>query len=151
MRKYRLAHPSKVKKWRRKFYLEHQGEEKARGKEWRLANPEKMKAVKKKWNLAHPKKVKARHKKWFLAHPEKVREINKKRKAKRKNLGFIPLNDYFVGSEGHHINYNYVIYIPKGLHRSIWHSLTLGIGMDEINKKAFKFLKEADGDFSRDR
>lgn len=137
-----LAHRDRIKEYKRKYYLAHWEEEKARGKKWRLAHPEVMKKLTRNWQLAHPEKVKGRNTKYQLAHPEKVRNNNRKQMARRRNFGFIPLNDYFIGAEGHHINYNYIIYIPKKLHRSIWHSLTLGQNMDKINKKAFEFLKK---------
>jgi len=153
-KKWRLAHPERAKAVSRKYYLAHREELKeyrlahskkkiAYDKKYYLVHSEKRKARAKEGYLAYPEKVKARTKKWQLENPEKVREIIKRSSAKRRhNFGFIPLNKYFPGSEGHHINYNYIIYIPKKLHRSVWHSLTLGRGMNKINKKAFKFLKE---------
>ena len=65
---------------------------------------------------------------------------DRKVKAKRKGLGFIPLNNYFEGSEGHHISQNFVIYIPEILHRSINHSIWTWQNMNVINKLAFSFL-----------
>ena len=70
--------------------------------------------------------------------------------AKRRQLGFIPLNVWFEGSEGHHIDGERVIYIPKVLHRSVWHSINLGINMDKINRLAFNYLQleiEADAQY----
>jgi predicted nucleic acid-binding Zn ribbon protein len=61
---------------------------------------------------------------------------------RRRGYGFIPLNNYFYGSEGHHINHDFVIYIPEELHRSVWHRQTTWQGMDEINKLAFKYLHD---------
>lgn len=63
-------------------------------------------------------------------------------KAKRRVLGFIPLNSWFVGCEGHHINKSDVIYLPRKLHRSIWHNQWTGQGMAEINALAGAFLTE---------
>jgi len=167
MQEYRLSHQKDIGKYR----LSHQEERKAYNKGWVSSHPEKAKAGKKKWRLEHPLELKAYNEKYYLAHlkkakayakkhylkypdeakayekkyrltnPEKVKEIQRKHKAKRRNFGFIPLNEYFLGAEGHHINFNYIIYIPKKLHRSIWHSLTLGISMKQINKKAFNFMK----------
>lgn len=70
-------------------------------------------------------------------------KANSKAHAKRKwNLGFEPLNSWFPGSEGHHVDMVRVIYIPKKLHRSIYHNLNTGKGMEEINKLAFEFLEK---------
>jgi hypothetical protein len=52
----------------------------------------------------------------------------------------IQLNQKFLGSEAHHIMHSVVIFIPRILHRSIWHNFKTGVGMDEINKLAFNFL-----------
>ena len=51
------------------------------------------------------------------------------------------MNDWFPGSEAHHINKNEVIYMPEELHRSVYHELSSGIEMEEINRLAFEFLE----------
>jgi hypothetical protein len=66
--------------------------------------------------------------------------IHKKHNAKHRKLGFIPLNEQFAGSEGHHIDFECVVYIPKELHRSIWHNVWNSKGMTEINDEVFKWL-----------
>ena len=60
--------------------------------------------------------------------------------GKRKNFGFIPLNDWFKGCEGHHIDKEFVIHIPKKMHRSIYHSISENINMDKINFLAMDFI-----------
>ena len=72
-------------------------------------------------------------KQWIKNNPEKWRKIYIKAHNKRRNLDFIPLNEYFKGAEAHHIDEKYVVYIPKELHRSIYHNHNIGQGMDEIN------------------
>lgn len=70
--------------------------------------------------------------------------------AKRKLLGFNPVNTYFGGAEYHHFRseiYGYKdndigIYIPAKLHHSIWHNGNSGQGMKEINKAALLWLAE---------
>lgn len=62
--------------------------------------------------------------------------------TRRKGLGFIPLNSWFAGAEGHHINKFDVIYIPRKLHRSIYHRQRDGRGMAEMNILAGKYLTE---------
>lgn len=54
------------------------------------------------------------------------------------------LNKRFFKSEGHHILSNVVIFIPKDLHRSIYHNMRNGKGMNEINKLTIDYLV---GDF----
>lgn len=61
-------------------------------------------------------------------------------KAKRRALGFVPLNEPFDGCEGHHVDKECVIYLPKVLHCSVRHRQTDGRGMAKINAVAFNFL-----------
>jgi hypothetical protein len=63
-----------------------------------------------------------------------------KQYAKRKSFGFIPLNDYFEGSEGHHIDKEHVIYTEKELHRSVRHKQSNPESMDRINTKVYCWL-----------
>jgi hypothetical protein len=60
--------------------------------------------------------------------------------AKRRRLGCVPVNEPFPGCEGHHIDTEHVIYIPKELHRSVYHCLRSGQGMDTINTLAYEWL-----------
>jgi len=155
-KKYRLAHPKRIKKMNRNWYLSNLERVKKMCKEWSIAHPTKVKESRKKYRLIHPERVKASSKKWRLANsekaneaskkwnianPEKVKKIRRKAKARRKQFGFILLNKSFRGCEGHHIDENYVIYIPKELHRSVWHSVTNNINMNKINKLAFDFWR----------
>lgn len=71
----------------------------------------------------------------------KGKETNQRHKAKHRKLGFIPLNKLFADSEPHHIDKMFVIYIPKELHRSIYHNVWTGKGMMEINTKVFEWLE----------
>lgn len=68
-----------------------------------------------------------------------LRKLNKRRK-----MGFIPLNKRFKNSNAHHINNDYVIFIPKEMHvgKENSHNHYTGQGMKEMNKKAFKYLYE---------
>ena len=112
---------------------------------WQKKHPERVKLIRKKNYNKYPDKAKQATKQWLLKHPEWRREKWRKYSAKReRNLGFIPLNNPFENSEAHHIDRNYVIYIPKEVHRSVYHSIIKNINMDEINTIAFNYLsKEA--------
>lgn len=41
--------------------------------------------------------------------------------ARRKGRGYISVNEYFEGSDGHHIDNEQVVYVPTFIHRSIPH------------------------------
>ena len=79
---------------------------------------------------------------WRQLNPEKVKIMEKKHDAKRRTLGFVPLNSPFEGCDGHHINQSDVIYIPRELHRSISHNQATGRGMEKINALACQYLTE---------
>ena len=140
---------SERKVYNKAYYLAHMEQMKARNKSYNLAHPEYMR----EYRSTHPDRQKINIEKWHLAHPENLKKQQKKYRqtlkgkgtrlkhnAVRRQLGFIPLNEYFKGSEGHHVDRERVIYIPLELHQSIWHSITQNKNMDAINKVAFNFL-----------
>jgi hypothetical protein len=64
----------------------------------------------------------------------------RKSQAKRRALGFAPLNAPFAGGVGHHVDNEQVINMPEALHRSIYHNQNTGQGMAKINAIAYNFL-----------
>ena len=153
-----------IREYRRKYYREHKGEIKKYRKKYREAHKNKIAGYNKKYQFSHKETVSNRNKEYYKLHQEQIKADNKKyyyehhelvlecaRKykqsekgrstqhqyiAKRRNLGFIELNDYFDGAEAHHINKTFVLYIPKEIHRSVWHNVWTGQGMEEINEIA---------------
>lgn len=71
---------------------------------------------------------------------EREKRHNHRINAKRREFGFVPLNEPFLGSVAHHIDKECVIYIPEQLHKSIPHNIHTGKGMFEINDKVFEWL-----------
>jgi len=63
-----------------------------------------------------------------------------RRHKRRRNFGFSPLNGGFDDSHAHHIDYNYVIHIPIGLHKSVFHKMEDGTGMVSINLAVFLWI-----------
>jgi hypothetical protein len=59
---------------------------------------------------------------------------------RKRNLGFVPLNKKFDGADGHHIDKQHVVYIPKELHMSIPHKQTDKKSMEKINELAFNWM-----------
>lgn len=117
-------------------------------KKWRKNHPN----YDKNWKKNHPKYHNKYQPKYHKSDKGKItsrkacnkyykttkgKKTRAKTKAKRRNLGYNCINNWFDGSEGHHINKNDVIYIPKKLHRSTYHNVFTGKGMNEINNKAF--------------
>ncbi len=104
------------------------------------------------WKINHSIKMKGfRHTK---ETKERISEANKKRptgkknpqwkggrklasarsKSKRRELKHIPLNECENGWVGHHMDNEHVLYIPKELHMSQWHTQKDKDSMDKINK-----------------
>ena len=121
------AHPEKVKAAQTKYYEAHREEVKKRSKLWRKENHERAITSTRSWEKAHPERAKATRKKIKSRH--------------QRELGFIPLNAPFNNSEGHHIDKDYVVYVPKELHDSIPHCVKTGKNMKEMNKLALDYLK----------
>lgn len=89
-----------------------------------------------RYRLKNPDKIRA------YRHSTKGRYIKKQGNIKRQSFGFVPLNQWFEDSEGHHINREQVIYIPKDMHRNIKHSVLRNTNMDTINKLALCWLAQ---------
>lgn len=67
----------------------------------------------------------------------------------RTRFGFSPINNWFPGSEFHHfiydkdgeLNLSIGAYIPKSLHRSVYHNSKTGEGVKKINKLVWEYLE----------
>ena len=77
----------------------------------------------------------------YAKNPNSRLKIQSQRK---RNMGFIPLNYHLPNHDGHHIDNEYVIYIPHDIHTSIYHNHNKPNTMVEINKIAFKYLNTCD-------
>jgi hypothetical protein len=64
-----------------------------------------------------------------------------RRRYRKRGLGFHALNAPFAGCEGHHINVREVIFIPKEMHKRMYHNLNTGKNMRTMNVLARRFLK----------
>jgi len=61
---------------------------------------------------------------------------------KRRHLGFSPLNYRFEGCVGHHIDEEFIIFIPEDMHLKHKHSLKDKESMKVINDLAFEFMTQ---------
>ena len=140
-KKYYKAHRDKMLAHMKQYYKAHQDEELAYQKQWYETHRDEIAVYKKQWYEQNKDKCNQRAKAWRENHIEQYREIDRKHNSKRyRQFGFIPLNEWFEGSEAHHICATFVIYIPKELHRSIWHSLFNNVNMEKINTLAWEEL-----------
>lgn len=70
----------------------------------------------------------------------------RKKGAKRRSLGFAPLNSWFEGSNAHHLSDGVtVIYMPRSMHsgKGKYHNHYTGQGMAEMDALAERYLAEA--------
>jgi thiamine kinase-like enzyme len=125
------------KKWRNK----HPQKVAESKKRWRKQNPEKVREEKRRSRLKNLDKVAESLKQWKQKNPKKIKALRIKYKCKRRQFGFIPLNEFFEGSVFHHLDLNYGIYMPEEIHKSIPHSVLRNYNMDEINAVAWNYLR----------
>lgn len=135
-KKYRKDNPNYMNQWRK----DNSEKVKKQQKQYHLDNREYKNKFLKQWRADNPEKIKESLKQWRENNKRKVSQYNKKEKYQRRYLGFFPLNEYFKGSEGHHISQNFVIYIPIEIHKCIRHNIWTGKNMGQINRSAFSYL-----------
>ncbi len=64
-------------------------------------------------------------------------------KSKYRGLEFYPLNEKTkIANSGHHIDKKLVVFIPRKIHKSMWHSVKTGKNLEEMNRLAFKWCYE---------
>ena len=145
-KKYRETHKKQAKKYEKKYYLTHLKQSKQYhkiyNKQYREGHEEQEKQRSKQYRKENPEKVKKSIRQWRLANPKKVSEIRKRGESKHRQLDFNPWNKPFKRCEGHHLTKDDVIYLPKELHRSIYHNIWTGQNMDIINTLAIQFLEK---------
>ena len=135
LRKYKnqwnKLHPEITRKNKMIFHLRHREEERKYAALRYEKYPEKCKAISKKYfNTVKGKKSR--------------KKANDKMRSKRRGLGFIPINESFSDSEAHHIDKEFVLYIPKEIHQSVFHNIWTGLRIKEINDKAFEWLAHSE-------
>jgi len=151
--------PIVKKEWRTKYYLEYHDELIKKRLEYHKEHLEKEKQYRKQYESKNREQINKQRKEWLDVHSEQKyynkeylkqyrqtehgKEVHKIANSKRdRNLDFIPLNENFEGAEAHHIDRVYIIYMPKNIHHSIYHSVLKDINMDIINAIAFNYLGE---------
>lgn len=139
-KKWYLSHKEQAIDCAKNYYQTHKKSELKRGKKYRENHRKQRKEYAQRWRKLHQKEWREYMKRWCLENLEMWKIIQKKHRAKRRKLGFIPLNELFDGAIGHHINKIYVVYIPEDLHHSVYHNIWTGQGMAEINEKVFKWI-----------
>lgn len=114
-------------------------------KRYRETNREKRLLYYREFYSKYTHIVKARQNEY--RNSEKGKTVLRKINYKRRSWGYKPLNQPFNDSEFHHLHkdldgnedHEIGLFIPKELHRSLYHNWKTGQGMDEINKLALEW------------
>ena len=134
------CHKKYMKNYTKNYYQKNKEKlkeyNKEYGKEYRQTHKEQKKKYDKNYNQTHKEQIKKYDKNYRQTHKEQILQ----RDYKRRGLGWVSFNNWFEGSHGHHIDKTHVIYIPKKLHRSIYHNVFTGYNMDKINAKVIEWL-----------
>lgn len=77
-------------------------------------------------------------------HPYYIDGYGEERKHSRyRGMEFIPLNKRTKEANSpHHIDKELVIFIPRKLHKSFYHSVRNGINIDKMNELAYEYMIE---------
>jgi len=126
----------------KRWYEAHKIEDNALRREQYKIDPFRHRTAVARWVERNPEEARHIKQRWKQENPAKYANENRRRKAKRRVLGFHPLNSPFPGCEGHHINPQDVIYIPKKLHLSVRHNIWTGKNMDTMNALAGQYMTE---------
>jgi len=123
------------------------------GKQWYIDNREELRERRIKRYINNKEQELKQKKEYYISNKEKILECqkrymqtnmgkiaHKRHDAHHRQLGFTPLNKPFEDCEGHHISENFVIYIPKIIHKSIIHNIWNWKNMNIINKLAIEFI-----------
>lgn len=133
---YRKDHREECKAQRHSHYLTHTKENAIYAMGYRI----RAYANNRIYYAKHRVELKERYRNWREENPLRVKERQTRYDAKRRLLGCVSLNIPFVGCEGHHVDNDRVINVPKALHRSIYHRQDTGQGMAQMNAIAYNFL-----------
>ena len=134
---YREAHKEEISVRNAAYREAHKEEIVVKNAAYREAHKEEIVVKKAAYYEAHKEEISVRGAA-YLQTPAGKRN-HKKNHAKRRSLDCIELNEPFEGSEGHHIDKEFVLHIPADLHHSIAHNVFTGYHMEEINELAINY------------
>ena len=131
-RKYYLKNKEELKKKKREYFKTEKGKQVKKksdakyykknkkillekGRKYTEMHSEENRKRVSEWQKTHSEQRNANHRRWHKRHPEKVKENFNR----RRNMGFVPLNEPIEGVEciAHHVDKNHILYIPKEIHK----------------------------------
>lgn len=99
----------------REYSKEHSDDIKNIVQKWRGRNGEQNRETQRQWRRNNPKKTLEYMKKY--RRTDKGKRYMRKCNARRKGYGFREINYWSIGTVGHHINDDEIVYIPGIVHR----------------------------------
>jgi len=126
------------KKYFKKYCQEHSEHRNEYNKKYYKENKEGIKTHRRIHYKENKEEISIYMKKYNQSIMGKIN--HKKHDAKRRQLGFVLLNKPFDNCVAHHISENFIIHIPKEIHKSIYHNIWIWKNMNAINKLAIEYL-----------
>ena len=123
---------------RKEYFKKRYQRDKIYWQEYYANNKERISIRMKKYREDNKEGLATREKAYRQTPAGKV--IRRRFSAKRRTFGFIPVNKPQEGYEGHHIDTEHVVYIPKEIHQSIYHCVHTWQGMDAMNVLALPYI-----------
>ena len=141
-KKYRQGNKEKIALYAKQYHQENKKAAVEYAKQYYQDNKKERDLKSKQYQQDHKKEHALSVKKYSQTPAAKIsRAISgKKIKATRKReLGFNPLNKWFPGCVGHHMNKNDVLFVPAHINK-IPHSRYNQASMDRVNRAAIEWL-----------
>jgi hypothetical protein len=133
---YHKRHAGKVSERKKRYWREHKNEITSR----KQLKSDIIKQKRKVYNLKNRFKQREACRNHYINNKDYYCRKDAKRK---REMEFSPLNIRFDDSHGHHIDNKIVIFIPKDIHRSIYHNHKKPETMNNINIVAWDFLERS--------
>ncbi len=137
-KQYCIENKEQIKEYKEQYHLEHKKQILEHKKQYYIKNKEEKLKYAIQYQKDNLEYIKEYKKKYYQTEVGKA--TTRKKNNKRRQLGFTPLNEPFSDCEGHHISENFVVYIPRKIHKYLYHSIWNWKNMDKINKLAISFL-----------
>ena len=134
--KYKQANRGKTREYNKEYYQVNKEEIKNYERWYRQANREKILKYMQEYYQTNKEEIKSRVQRYCQIHREVKRKSENKR---RRNLGYIPINNWFEGSNFHHLDRDSGVYIPEWLHKMYSHNVFTGKNMDKMNEAAIRW------------
>lgn len=137
-KQYRQLHREQIAEWQKQYRQDNKEQIGENKKQWYASHPEWQKQYRKQHYQDNKDDILGKCKQYRQTPNGKLANKRKNNKRKRE-LGYNILNEAdSINPEyvGHHMNQEYVLFVPKWLNEMIPHSVSTNKNMDKINSIA---------------